>query len=348
MAAVTAIKNNDEMELPLKEKLNQTQYCQSEKASDTIISRENLMRVNTNSTVFEVIIITHNRPHSLQRCMKSAEQAFYDRNIIRLSIWIDRFARDRTFNEEVVEIANKFRWSHGEKVVHLWDRNVGLYGQWIDTFVPTFDDQRAIILEDDLELSPYYYIWLKGAAASYGKRGDIFGYTLQRAKLRADQRELGKRHIRIGQSEKVFLYYLVGSWGYAPEPKNWNGFRKWFHTHVCDKEFKPYVDGLIPSRWFRGQEKRKTMWTMWHIRYADEHKLYTVYANLDKNKTLAANWQELGLHFSNKSKNLGKKDFEVFVSAEKENYKEIFSFPRNPVRVDWNGTYINRYGKRVG
>lgn len=187
-----ATDNGDEMRSPVRDKSNQTQYrtCTSEPSLNTIIFRENLSKVNINNTVFEIIIITHNRPHSLGRCLKSAQQAFYDRNVIKLSVWIDRFRKDGTFDEEVVQVAKNFSWFHGEKVIHLWDTHVGLYGQWVDTFVPTLGNERAIILEDDLDLSPYYYIWLKGATKAYTHRGDIFGYTLQRARLRADQRVL--------------------------------------------------------------------------------------------------------------------------------------------------------------
>lgn len=329
-----------------KSKLFRQHSCQSGPPSNTIIDRENLNLVDTKMTAFEVIVITHNRPQSLSRCMRSAQRAFYDKDTVRLSVWIDRFARDGSFNKDVVAIAKNFSWLHGEKVVHLWDRHVGLYGQWIDTFVPTSNYERAVILEDDLELSQYYYMWLKGASKAYSRRGDIFGYTLQRARLRADQRVLGKRNIMVDRSEKVFLYFLVGSWGYAPEPDSWRKFRAWFHTQICDLEFTPIVDGLIPSRWYRGQEKKKTMWTMWHIRYANDHKLYTVYANLDGSQTLAANWQEIGLHFSNKSLHLGEKDFDIFVGTD--NSHEMFTFPTNPVLVDWNGTYVNQYGARLG
>ena len=41
-------------------------------------------------------------------------------------------------------------------------------------------NDHAIIIEDDLELSPQWYSWLKRAWLSYGHRRDIAGIALSR------------------------------------------------------------------------------------------------------------------------------------------------------------------------
>lgn len=323
--------------------------CRSEVQSNTIVFQEG--RGISKSSTFEVIVLTYNRAKSLRRCLESIEHAFYDNHVIRLSIWIDRSLKGSRVNKDVLNIAINCTWSHGIKIVHVWDKHVGLYGQWLDTFNPMLDNHRAVIIEDDLELSPHYYTWLKGASESYSKRPDIFGYTLQKGTLRADQRS-NKLKLSIPETEKVFLYLLVGSWGYSPEPKAWRRFRKWFHNSICNPSFKPYVDGLITTAWYKSQEKKKTMWTMWHIWFANKYKLYTVYANLNDNRTLAASWNEIGLHFSKSMPNTGEKDFETFGSPS-ANHSTIvskmnFIFPSSPILVNWNGTYVNRNGALEG
>lgn len=328
--------------------------------------------VNYANSPFQIIVLTHSRRDSLLRLLASLKSADYGNDIADLRIWVDRSAyrgpklsftsslwlRRRKLgmvDKETVNAASQFDWPHGDKSVHVWDRHVGIWGQWLDTYRPSGTDpsEFGVLLEDDLEVSPMYYTWLKRAKASYSHREDIFGYTLQKGTLRANQTGFGRRPLSIHKSERAFLYLLVGSWGYAPEAKKWVQFRKWFHERSCERGYHPYVDGLIPTKWYKKQEKGRSMWTMWHIKYADVFKLYTVYANLGETRTLASNWREPGLHFrksANKKKAssiTGRKDFALLESQDGIGGADIFDFPQDPVMVAWNGTYIDRKGTRT-
>lgn len=292
------------------------------------------------SRKFKVFILTFSRAGSLKRCLHSVQNAYYDGDIIDLFIFIDR-SMNGTVDRDVISTAMDSPWSHGSKTINIWDVHVGLYGQWIDSYVPESEDDRAIILEDDIEVSPFFYYWLKGAHSTYSRRDDIFGYTLSKGRLRADQRVHGNKKISVDVNETAYLYLLVGSWGYAPEPRVWKKFRTWFHNVTCDTNYNPAVPGLVLSKWFHSQQRRKTMWTMWHIRFAEDNKLFTLYANLKMTKTLGSNWREPGLHFRGSSRG-SKRDFDTF---EEEDYKMIgrtFHFPTNPLKLNWDGVVINR------
>lgn len=308
----------------------------------------NLTRIghHSPSSRFQIIVLTLNRPVPLSRCLRSCRAAEYFGDIVDLTVWIDR-SKDDKVDERVEATAKNFVWPHGTMKVNIWNQHVGLFGQWIDTYTANSDDELAVILEDDLEVSPLYYKWLMNARAAYSHRSDIFGYTLQRGTLRAKQQGL-KPTLSIDPNEKAFLYLLVGSWGYSPNTEMWRKFRKWFHAMSEDPSFKPYVDGLKPTQWYKAQEKKKTMWTMWHIRYADENKLYTVYALLENMKTLASNWREPGLHFKAgvEAKDRGK-DFPILQKGLLGESSGKFTFPPHPILVDWNGTYISRNGERT-
>lgn len=321
-------------------------FCSTRDAArNTIIQATNVSDVATRP--FQVIVLTYDRPASLQRCLESTRKAEYDGKRIDLAVWVDR-STEGVVNDDVIKTARDFAWPHGTKTVHVWNWHVGIWGQWIDSFEATDDNDSAVILEDDLELSPFYFRWLQGARNAYGKRNDVFGYTLQRGTLRAMQTGFGNRRLSINSKEKAFFYLLVGSWGYAPEARVWREFRKWFHEKTCTPEYKPYVEGLVPTKWYKRDETRRSMWTMWHIRYAHDHKLYTVYANLADGKTLAANWREKGLHFSSGGGVVSRKDFDVLERGKTGGEASgEFSFPPDPRLVDWNGTYIGRNGKRT-
>lgn len=330
----------------------------------TVVHEEHPKNASTPSVApFRVIVLTYDRAASLRRCLLAARNAEYSGMAADLDVWVDR-SIDNVVDGGVVAVARALSWPHGTKRVHVWDRHAGILRQWIDTYVPLPEQSgdganyvRAIILEDDLEVSPLYYRWLRGAMTAYDPRPDVFGYTLQRGTLRA--RPLRGRHtpLRIDtQKEPVFLYLLVGSWGYAPHPRAWRQFRTWFHEKSCTPEFKPYVDGLLPTRWYKGQEKNTggaAMWTMWHIRFADQFRLYTVYANLRGEKTLCANWREKGLHYNAGAKGeaakVGQRDADVLTREAfgGVNASVTFRFPTSPRLVDWNGTYRSRSGKRT-
>ncbi len=56
---------------------------------------------------------------------------------------------------------------HGTKTIHVRVRNGGLIGQWLESWWPNSDSEAAIVLEDDLSVSKYYYRWCKKAIAKY-------------------------------------------------------------------------------------------------------------------------------------------------------------------------------------
>ena len=58
-------------------------------------------------------------------------------------------------------------------------KNQGLRNQWFQACYPATDDgSYCLIVEDDLELSPYWFTWLRKAWLKYGDREDIAGITL--------------------------------------------------------------------------------------------------------------------------------------------------------------------------
>ena len=70
--------------------------------------------------------------------------------------------------------------SHRGKTSHrLETQNQGLRNQWFQACYPATDDgSYCLILEDDLELSPFWFTWLRKAWIKYGHREDIAGITL--------------------------------------------------------------------------------------------------------------------------------------------------------------------------
>ena len=227
-----------------------------------------------------------------------------DRGMV--DIWIDRSVSGRV-SERSVAVAKSFEWSYGPVQVHIQQAHAGLHGQWIDSWRPReTSHELAIILEDDVDLSPCAYRWLKAAHQRYGNRTDIAGYSLYEGAI---------VHMPVLPNHKLFFHRRVGTQGFAPLPSHWRTFQTWYHTQQANASFAPYVrnDPLITS-WYRNYElscATGSMWSIWFICFADMFGLYTVYPNLaaymhskdarfDPQQYLAFHRQESGLHFQAK------------------------------------------------
>ncbi|KAK2140363.1 hypothetical protein LSH36_1380g00014 [Paralvinella palmiformis] len=297
-----------------------------------------------------VIVMTYNRAASLGKLLQSLESLELDGNTASLEIWIDRKAgkkngkRDTdsedTVHTETLKTAQGFSWSRGQTRVHVQKRHVGIYGQWIDTWRPRpGTNELALFLEDDLSVSPYAYRWLRAVHEKYGSRNDIAGYTLQgEGVANANNR----RPINRPKIETVFLFKLLGSWGYAPHPKSWMNFQDWYHDVKRDANFHPYVPKATTiTGWyqmFERQNRQDTMWTMWHVYYCEKYNMFTVFANIqavtkNSNIILAANRNEPGLHQGHK----GPERTNKILKSWSDDYVRL---PDVPVRYDWDGSVL--------
>ena len=182
---------------------------------------------------------------------------------------------------------------------------MGIYGQWIDTWKQN-GSELALILEDDINVSPYVWRWVKAVHEVFGNRDDVFGYCIHTVEMFPVHRA----PVKVDPKYNVFLHRLLSPWGFVPHPKVWSGFQKWFHRVRQDKTFKPYigVEGHIFDTWYKQFEKEgreDSMWTIWFIRYTNDHNLYCVCHNLvrftnNSYSQLALNRLEIGLHYPKK------------------------------------------------
>ena len=289
-----------------------------------------------------VIVMTFDRASSLQILLDSLDTLELDGDRATIEIWIDRSQVNTpgglgTVNNDTLHMARTFNWSRGETRVHVHARHAGIYGQWIDTWRPREGTHElALLLEDDLSVSPFAYRWLRAAHNKYQSRTDIAGYTLQ-----SEGVNNAKNGATISRpaGQAVFFYKLIGSWGFAPHPDSWRGFQDWYHTQKDNPGFHPYVSNAAQvTNWYKGfekQHKAHTMWTMWHIYYSDYKNLYTVYSNIikvvrdDENVFLSENRQEPGLHFHGKGKNA--------THLLTKWHSECIDFPDKPIGYGFGG-----------
>ena len=138
---------------------------------------------STASVDFRVLVLTFSRTDSLRTCLERLdEMILVDHDTAALDIWIDRDKKDNRLDGDTYRLAAEFRWKVGASSVHVHDKHAGVYGQWLDTWKPPSsggEQEIALFVEDDVDISPYAYRWLKKVHAFYGHRDDIAMYCLQ-------------------------------------------------------------------------------------------------------------------------------------------------------------------------
>ncbi|XP_076080579.1 uncharacterized protein LOC143051580 [Mytilus galloprovincialis] len=279
-----------------------------------------------------IIVITFNRSHSLRRLLESLNKVDYLGDKVVIEIWIDR-NKDNEFDEKSYVTAKNFNFDKGLKTINIQKKHAGIYGQWIWTWRPTKDTKEiCVILEDDLSVSTFFYRYLKKVHAQYDHRPEVNGYALQAASLKHGG---GKGPLQAPDENIVFLYPVLGSWGFSPSRDNWIGFQNWFREAHKNKTFLPLVPGILPTLWYKKELKAGThenIWTMWQIYYAYSKNERTLYPNFPNKTGMTINWRENGLHFS--------KAVEVAGPLVESWDERIENLPVEPVHLDVNGTIV--------
>lgn len=269
---------------------------------------------------FRIVVLAYNRFWSLEQSLKTLtrlNESVHCRLPYRcntaVDVRIDR-APSGVVSERTRKVAEDFarQWSRGPASVHVHSTHAGMERQWIEAWQPrhhynhpvTSDSELALIVEDDVDLSPYALVWLAAAHRHYGRRADISGYTLQMQNVKLLDGTF--KELKGPSSDTTFLYPVLGTWGFAPHPQSWRRFLDWYSSARTNSSFKPYVAGLVVTNWYKYFEQlgsEHNIWDMWHHYYASTTAKYCVYPNLatltgKHDVLLSRNRLEPGLHFS--------------------------------------------------
>ena len=154
-----------------------------------------------------IIIATYNRPNSLSRILKSIVKARYcNVKDIRLVISIDGGGDNF---EEVCEIADKFDWKVGEKLVIKHEHNLGLRNHIIYCGDLSKEYGDIILLEDDLFVSPNFYLFATSSLNYYRGSKRIAGISLYAYEFN-ENAGLAFKPMKSGRILFLCKYHLLG------------------------------------------------------------------------------------------------------------------------------------------
>ncbi|CAD5124659.1 unnamed protein product [Dimorphilus gyrociliatus] len=278
-----------------------------------------------------VIVLAYNRPKSLLKCLKSLSAANYLKDKVAIDVWIDRNKKDQSVHEETLKAAKSFEFPpHISYKVRVQEHHRGILGQWVNTWRPGINSKEVgLILEDDLSVSSIFWLWLKAVTRKYRYKTDVSGYSLSKPSMAHAHGGL----LFVPDNAWTYMYRLICTWSFSPHPESWRNFQKSFYISEHTKGYEPQVSGVLPSQWWKGEQKKgkeRDLWEMWHIAFAHEAKQFTVLLNTHQEGLLAVNRREVGLHDSGGQ-----------VESLCNDWNDMFEkIPEKPIKLDYDGTIM--------
>ncbi|KAL2941340.1 tRNA uridine 5-carboxymethylaminomethyl modification enzyme MnmG [Bienertia sinuspersici] len=245
---------------------------------------------------FTIKVLAFDRLPSLSRCLNSLSSAQYFGDTVNLHIFIDHFQNTSSDldqklenSHKILDFADGFKWDFGQKLVHYRTVNVGLQAQWLEAWWPSSDDEFVFVVEDDLEVSPLYYKFLKGLILNYYYNHSNFSPWIYGASLQRPRFVPGKHgnKLNLDNETRLFLYQLVGTWGQLLFPRPWKEFRLWYDDHKA-KGIKPVLEGM-------------RIWTPWFIKFLHSRGYFNIYTNFLHERALSVSHRDAGVNYGKRA-----------------------------------------------
>lgn len=288
--------------------------------------------------------------HELKRLLNDIQQADYlgDENI-DLSIVMDEKS-----DKSVYTFANSLSWKYGDK--NLRHRISGVHQMQIFTeaWYPSNDDEYAVMLDDRIELSNSFYIWLKHTLLKYRyvqeqqqqQQIRLFGISLYSPRI-IDTDPSGRQLLISPKPSSPYLMQVPNSIGGALYfPEYWREFHDYITARLTDQATvkrgsgNPHLfkDSLLTiaksNKW--ASSWRKYFDEMIYMRgyvmlYPSFNSGYSTVATLPK--TNIKNKKKLELY------NGAEKLYRVTITKQDENIRELPDLEILPV-LDLHGKLV--------
>ncbi|KAH0712976.1 hypothetical protein KY289_008935 [Solanum tuberosum] len=277
---------------------------------------------NWNRMTLSINIITQNRANSLARLLKALSDAYYIGDQVPIT-----FNMDSKVDEATIKLVNSFNWPHGTKTLRRRIIQGGLIRAVSESWYPSSDDDFGLLLEDDIEVSPYYYLWIKYALLAYHydpqiSLPELSSISLYTPRLVEVVKERPKwnatdffKHIH---PNTPYLHQLPCSWGAVFFPKQWKEFYVYMNMRFTEDPKQNPVQ--IPKSRTNGWQAswKKFLIDMMYLR-----GYVSLYPNFPNQMSFSTNHMEPGAHIAAKNNVVkhNKADFEVpLIKEDFKNY----------------------------
>jgi hypothetical protein len=207
--------------------------------------------------------------------LDSIARAHFPHNGITLIISVDGPG-----NEGVETVAKNFCWNYGDKRIIVQKEHLGLKRHIFSCSAFVDEFEHAIILEDDLIVSPYFYEYALSAGSFYKDESRLAGISLYNYQISEFSNQ---PFMPIDDGSDCYFLQLPSSWGQLFNKDQWNKFISWLAVH------KSIEGANIPQP---VKSWGIHSWKKHFIHYLIDQDLYFVYPRL----SLTTNFEEIGVH----------------------------------------------------
>lgn len=196
-----------------------------------------------------IIVPAFRRPKALHRLLHSINNAHYPESDVHLLISLDGGA-----SEEVVGLAKSFYFDSGTVDVVEHRENLGLRNHILWCGDQTEKYGSVIVLEEDLVVDPYFYLYTIGALNYYQDHAGIGGIALYSP---AFNEFADLPFIPLRTEWDTFFMQTGCSSGQAWNRLQWAEFRKWHDlTSVEDLKMNAALPDVIRFLWAESSWKK--------------------------------------------------------------------------------------------
>ena len=316
----------------------------------------------------DISVITDSRPKSLQRLLKSLSTARYFGDSVSIRVNVEQ-----TADSETRKFVEEFIWAHGDLFVHHRVVHAGLLTAIVESWYPRNNHSYGVLLEDDVEVSPLFYAWIKmsllryryvkniilklfiNESYRYGSPSDrhtsLFGISLYQQK-QVELRPEGRRPFNaqtlfdtygVLQRNTPYLSQIPCSWGSVYFPEHWREFHTYLMVRFSEAWLplrEPVVPHVRSNRWAKS-------WKRFFIELAFLRGYVMLYPNYDDFVSLSTNHLEIGSHVKDHPRNIYEQKKALFtlplmmlpedsVNAEETQATGLLDLPEEELPA-WSG-----------
>jgi len=236
---------------------------------------------------FVINVFTMNRPASFQRLWASISAAKRINNKVTIRIHPDF---DPTFTTpEYIEGLTRLSSPHGRVEVRPHYENNGLRYNILESWMTPSQNEFGIFLEDDVEVSPYFLLYLQQSIQRYyyseksAPSTSLVGVSLYNMKWD----EVHEHAFTAPKdNQTAFLLGLPQSWGAAYHGPKWLEFLDWY---TMNADTDPFLPDSLTNRW-----PAMKSWKKYMIRWMASKAYVMLYPNIPGGFSFSTNHLEVG------------------------------------------------------
>lgn len=226
-----------------------------------------------------IVAVGYNRPDSIEQLLNSLLRADYAGDQVDLVVSLDKGQRQ----QEIISVAEKIEWSHGEKIIRAFPERQGLRAHIIQCGDLTEKYDAVVVLEDDLMVAPHFYSYVKQTIARYSIDDHIAGISLYKHQTHPG---VNRPFEPANNGYDVYMQQFAMSWGQCWTKGMWQQFRAWYN----ENEGKDLSDGNILPDYVAHWNKQS--WLKYYMRFIVENDKYFIYPYF----SLTTNVSDAGEH----------------------------------------------------